>query len=93
MRTIRLDRRALFTLALFVVILTGYARSPSSKSYQLNQVLNKTSVTRDGFPDQSQVVAMCPVRIPDYLDRPQIATRSGKNTFTMMTIYIKFISS
>ena len=38
MRTIRLDQRALFTLALFVVILTGCASSPSSKFYQLNPV-------------------------------------------------------
>ena len=79
MRTIRLDQRALFTLALFVVILTGCARSPSPKFYQLNPVQNTTSVTGDGSPDQRQVIAIGPVRIPDYLDRPQIVTRSGKN--------------
>jgi uncharacterized lipoprotein YmbA len=79
MRTIRLDQRALFTLALFVVILAGCASSPSSKFYQLNPVQNKTSVTRDVSPDQSQLVTIGPVRIPDYLDRPQIVTRTGKN--------------
>jgi hypothetical protein len=79
MRTIRLDQRALFTLALSVVILTGCARSPSSKFYQLNPVQTKTSITRDVSPDQSQVIAIGPVRIPDYLDQRQIVTRSGKN--------------
>src|SRR5512135_69959 len=79
MRTIRLDQRALFTLALFVVILAGCASSPSSKFYQLTPAQNKTLVTRDVSPDQSLIITIGPVRIPDYLDRPQIVTRSGKN--------------
>ncbi len=79
MRIIHLDQRALFILTLFVVILTGCARSPSPKFYQLNLAQNTTSVTGDGSPDQIQVIAIGPVRIPDYLDRPQMVTRSGKN--------------
>src|SRR5664279_3044471 len=79
MRTIHLDRDVLFTLAIFMVLLTGCASSPSSKFYQLNPGQNKTSVTGDVSLDQSQVIAIGPVRIPDYLDRPQIVTRSGKN--------------
>jgi len=77
--TIRLDQRALFILTLLVAILTGCARSPSSRFFQLNPVQNTTSVKGDGSPDQRQVIAIGPVRIPDYLDRPQIVTRSGKN--------------
>lgn len=79
MRNISLNQRALFTLTLFVAILTGCASSPSSKFYQLNPVQNKTSVTRDASPDQYLTIAIGPVRVPDYLDRPQIVTRSGKN--------------
>jgi hypothetical protein len=79
MRTVRLDQHALFILTLFVMILTGCASSPASKFYQLNPIQNTTSVTSDGYPDQIQVIAIGPVRIPDYLDRPQIVTRSGKN--------------
>jgi hypothetical protein len=79
MRTIRLDQRTLFTLGLFLVILAGCASSPSSKFYQLNPAQNKTLVTRDASPDQNLIIAIGPVRIPDYLDRPQIVTRSGKN--------------
>jgi len=78
MRTIRLDRRALFTLALFVAILTGCASSPSSKFYQLNPVQSITLVS-DVSPYHGLVIAIGPVRIPDYLDRPQIVTRAGKD--------------
>jgi uncharacterized lipoprotein YmbA len=78
MRTIRLDQRALFILALFAAILTGCARSPSSKFYQLNPVQSMTSVS-DVSSYRSLVIAVGPVRIPDYLDRPQIVTRSGRN--------------
>ena len=87
MRTICLDQRALFTLGLFVVILAGCASSPSSKFYQLNPEHNKTSVTRDASPDQSIIITIGPVRIPDYLDRPQIVTRSGKNELKFSEFY------
>lgn len=79
MRTIRLDQRALFTLALFVVILAGCASSPSSKFYQLNPLQKSALITRDASPEQKLMIAIGPVRIPDYLDRPQIVTRAGKN--------------
>jgi uncharacterized lipoprotein YmbA len=78
MRTIRLDQRALFTLTLFVVILIGCTRSPSSRFYQLNPVQNETPAS-DVSSSHSIVIAVGPVRLPDYLDRPQIVTRSGKN--------------
>ena len=83
MRTIRLDRCVLFTLALFVVILTGCAGSPSSRFYQLTPVQSRISVIPDVPPDQSLFIAVGPVRIPDYLDRPQIVTRSGKNELSL----------
>ena len=79
MRNIFLDRRVLLSFGLFLVILTGCASSPASKFYQLTPVQNKASVTGYGSTNQSQVIAIGPVRIPDYLDRPQIVTRSGKN--------------
>ena len=79
MKTIRLDKRALFTLGLLVVVLAGCASSPSSKFYQLNPLPNSTSITRDASPEQNVIIAIGPVRIPDYLDRPQIVTRAGRN--------------
>ena len=79
MKTIRLDQRLLIALGLLVVILAGCASSPSSKFYQLNPLQNRTSITPDASPVQNQIIAIGPVRIPDYLDRPQIMIRAGKN--------------
>jgi uncharacterized protein len=79
MKTILLDQRPLLTLGLLVVILAGCASSPSSKFYQLNPLQNRTSIARDASPEQNLIIAIGPVRIPDYLDRPQIVTRAGRN--------------
>jgi uncharacterized lipoprotein YmbA len=79
MKTIRLDKRSLFTLGLLVVILTGCASSPSSKFYKLSSLQDRTSTTSDASLEQNPIIAIGPVRIPDYLDRPQIVTRAGKN--------------
>ena len=79
MKYIRLDQSALFSLGLMVVILAGCASSFSSKFYQLNPLQNSTSITRDSSPEQRMIISIGSVRIPDYLDRPQIVTRAGKN--------------
>ena len=80
MKTIRSDQHvALVTLTLFMLILTGCASSYSSRFYQLNAAQSTVSVASDVSPCHGLVVAIGPVRIPDYLDRPQIVTRSGKN--------------
>ncbi|HXX56964.1 MAG TPA: PqiC family protein [Thermodesulfovibrionales bacterium] len=83
MKNILFDHRALLTFGLFLVILTGCGGSPSSKFYQLAPLQNKASVTRDVSSEQSMVVSIGPVRIPDYLDRPQIVTRSGRNELNL----------
>lgn len=80
MKHIRLGQLPRFTFGLLVVILVGCASSPSSKFYQLNSLQNSTSITRDVSPEQNLIIAAIgPVRISDYLDRPQIVTRAGKN--------------
>ena len=70
---------SLLTLGPLLILLTGCASSPSSKYYQLNSLQNRTSITRDVSLEQKLSIAIGPVRIPDYLDRPQIVTRAGKN--------------
>lgn len=79
MTTLRFDHYLLITLGLLSVILAGCAVSPSSKFYQLSSVQNRTSVASDDSLKKNQTIAIGPVRIPDYLDRPQIVVRSGKN--------------
>src|SRR5208283_2593522 len=79
MRSIRSDQRARFSLLLLLVILTGCASSQPSKFYQLNPVQNQGTSIVDVPSSHNVVIAVGPVGIPDYLDRPQIVTRSGKN--------------
>ena len=57
----------------------GCASSPPSKFYQLSPEPSRTAITRDAPLEKAEMIAVGPVRIPDYLDRPQIVTRAGKN--------------
>ena len=79
MSGIRLDLRPLFTLGLVMVLLAGCASSPPSKFYQLSPLQNRTAFTRDASLEKIVTIAVGPIRIPDYLDRPQIVTRAGRN--------------
>ena len=79
MSGIRLDLRPLLTLGMVVVLLAGCASSPPSKFYQLSPLQNRTAFTRDASLEKILMIAVGPIRIPDYLDRPQIVTRAGRN--------------
>jgi uncharacterized lipoprotein YmbA len=83
MRTILFDQLLSIILGVAMVVLTGCASSSPSKFYQLNPTGAQTSVTRDEPRLGSVIVSIGPVRIPDYLDRPQIVTRSGKNELNL----------
>ena len=79
MRTALFGQRSAIILGVLLVMLAGCAGSPPSTFYQLSSLGGQTQVTREGAPDQSLIIAIGPVRMPDYLDRSQIVTRSGKN--------------
>jgi uncharacterized lipoprotein YmbA len=79
MRNTSLHLLAAWTLGVIVVILSGCASSPSSKFYQLNAMSAQTGEARNASDQGGMIVVIGPLRIPDYLDRPQIVTRSGKN--------------
>ena len=64
---------------LVVMILTGCAGSQPSKFYQLNPVPNQKTPVSHLSDSHNSVIAIGPVGILDYLDQPQIVTRSGKN--------------
>ena len=83
MSTTLFGQRSAIILGAVLVMLAGCASSPPSKFYQLSSLQGQTQVAREGARDQSLIVAVGPVRIPDYLDRSQIVTRSGKNELTL----------
>ncbi len=75
--------RGLTVLALGASLLTaaGCASTAPSRFYQLESLKTANTVASPG--EQSVVVAIGPLRIPDYLDRPQIVTRSGPSELSL----------
>lgn len=78
---ILLRLRSLFALGVVLagLAVAGCASSPPSKFYQLSPEPSRTAITRDAPLEKAEMIAIGPVRIPDYLDRPQIVTRAGEN--------------
>lgn len=72
-------RVTLFTLGVALLIGTGCASSAPSRFYQLNSLNTENMVALDDSRQRSVIIAVGPVRIPDYLDRPQIVTRYNNN--------------
>jgi uncharacterized protein len=70
--------RSLF-VALLVVALAGCAGSPPVRFYTLTPVGYQEGATFAPVPANPVTVGIAPVEIPDYLDRPQIVTRQGRN--------------
>jgi uncharacterized lipoprotein YmbA len=72
-------RRSTTTLVALLAMLalpTGCSSSPPSKFYALNAL---PSSSPGGAAAEETVVAVAPVTIPLYLDRPQIVTRASEN--------------
>ena len=70
--------RALFPVAV-AVWLAGCAGSPPARFYTLNP-LGPQEAKPSALPASHPVsVGIAPVEIPDYLDRPQVVTRDGRN--------------
>lgn len=79
MREIYFHRLTVCILGVFVMVLGGCASSSPSRFYQLSPVSSQTTLAPDVSRQSSVVVVIGPLRIPDYLDRPQIVTRTGQN--------------
>lgn len=69
----------LFFLAAVTLLLAGCASSPSARFYTLTPLRQKDAKPSSLETASSVSVRIAPVEIPDYLDRPQIATRGGSN--------------
>jgi uncharacterized lipoprotein YmbA len=69
----------LFFHAVVILLLAGCASSPSARFYTLTPMGQQDSETSAQVTATPVSVNIAPVEIPDYLDRPQIATRDGRN--------------
>jgi uncharacterized lipoprotein YmbA len=67
--------RIFLTIAFIVLFAGGCANTRPAKFY----TLNSTSNISEDQPEHDLSIEVGPVEIPDYLDRPHLVTRSGRN--------------
>lgn len=82
MRNNRIKQVSSIVIGICLVAVAGCSSTPA-KFYQLSAMENPGMASREQSSQNSVVVAVGPVRMPDYLDRPQIVTRSSKNELTL----------
>ena len=70
--------RTLLLVAL-TVWLASCASSPEARFYTLSTVSHQETKSTSRHMENPLSVSIAPVEIPDYLDRPQIVTRDGRN--------------
>jgi uncharacterized lipoprotein YmbA len=68
-----------FTLVVVAFWLAGCASSPPARFYTLNPLGPQEAKHSSPAAANSVSVSIAPVEIPDYLERPQIVTRDGRN--------------
>jgi hypothetical protein len=72
-------RTTLAFLVVCIALLAGCATTTPSRFYTLTPVKGSDASTGVIPVEEGAILALGPVRLPDYLDRPQIATRSEGN--------------
>jgi len=81
-----MNRLAVFIIAtgllIAFVLSAGCSSTPASRFYALGSA-NSPEYFKNQRIKDSGIIAVGPIRIPEYLDRPQIVTRSGNSELTM----------
>ncbi len=70
-------------LGLLLVLLLGCASSPRSRFYLLSPLETADPQIKPLEGERCLSIGIGPIRIPDYLDRPQIVTRGGANEIVL----------
>jgi len=65
------------------VVLSGCTSSPSSRFYILNPLATTSPETKPSADDKCLSLGIGPIKIPDYLDRPQIVTRVAQDEIAL----------
>jgi uncharacterized lipoprotein YmbA len=76
-------RLAVISLGAMLMFTSGCGRTRPAKFYTLSPIDSSAEVeSRSENTEQGVALGIGPVSFPDYLDRPQIATRNGRNALT-----------
>jgi hypothetical protein len=76
-------RHIMFIPIIAVMFIAGCAGSPPSRFYTLSPLDAVDAAGKNLSQGNAVIVAIGPVHIPDYLDRPQIVTRTGRNELSL----------
>ncbi len=80
MRTLRSNRYGMISLCVLAAVLGGcFGSSHPSRFYTLSSLRGPEPTPQARSDDHRNIVAIGPLAIPDYLDRPEIVTRAGQN--------------
>ena len=84
MKTKHLQTRSAIVIFIVIVICLGCrSAAPPVSFYTLSSIRGMEPLPSQSLPVNDMVVGIGPTQFPDYLDRPQIVTRSGPNRLNM----------
>ena len=83
MKTIFSIRFAAVILCISLAILSGCASSKPTRFYTLSSLVSSEKAIKATPTEQDISIGIRPVRLPEYLDRPQIITLTSKNTLKL----------
>ena len=68
-----------YVLCPLLIVIGGCSRTQTAKFYTLNALTDAQSGRQAVASDQDVAVGLGPIRLPEYLDRPQVVTRVSPN--------------
>ncbi len=66
-------------LCTLLIIIGGCSRTQTAKFYTLNALTDPSTESQPAPSENGVAVGLGPIRLPEYLDRPQIVTRVSPN--------------
>ena len=78
-RYILLSHTSISLILVFLLFLTGCGTTKSSRFYTLNSLKTQDTAQKTTSSDRDLSIGIGPVSIPDYLERPQIVSRTSQN--------------
>jgi uncharacterized lipoprotein YmbA len=68
-----------YVLCPLLIVIGGCSRTQTARFYTLNALTDPSTERQAGPSEDGVAVGLGPIRLPEYLDRPQIVTRLGPN--------------
>ena len=83
MKSFLFHKLIVLALGALLAVQFGCTSSPSSRFYVLSSTAATTPEAKRSGDEGCLSIGIGPIKIPDYLERPQIVTRTGPNEITL----------